>query len=58
MLVSQTGAQLGHGWGTAVDMYVIPVTHSSDAIAEARGKFILMTVLDLFKGEIYHLGLT
>ena len=52
MLVSQTGAQLGHGWGTAVDMYVIPVTHSSDAIAEARGKFILMTVLDLFKGEI------
>ncbi|CAB4675572.1 unannotated protein [freshwater metagenome] len=46
------GSRLGHGWVTAVDMYVIPVTHSSDAIAEARGKFILMTVLDLFKGEI------
>lgn len=46
------GNWLGRGGVTAVDMYVIPVTYSADAIAEARGKFILMTVLDLFKGEI------
>ena len=45
------------GWGSAGDKHVIPVTQSSDTMEEACGEFILMTVLDLFKGEIYHLGL-
>ena len=44
------------GRGEAGDWSVIPVTSIFDVMAEARGRFTLMTVLPSFRGEIYHLG--
>ena len=52
-----TGPTVGvNGRGKAGDWDVIPVTRLAGCTPEACGRFTPMTVLPLFRGEIYHLG--